>query len=212
MSSGVLSSFLRDAPLVAVLRGIEPDDVEAVGDVLVHAGFRILEVPLNSPAPIDSVARLAARFPDCLIGAGTVVTVDQVGAVRDAGGRLIVSPHLDVAVVDEAVAQGLCVLPGIVTPTEAFKALEHAPSGLKLFPGELVGPAVVKALRAVLPRDTLLIPTGGVNADSIANYWDAGVSGFGTGSALYAPGMDLQRVARNARALIGACRALPLRD
>lgn len=198
----------RDAvatlPLVAILRGITPEEAPGVGEVLHGAGWRLLEVPLNSPRPLDSIAALARRFPDAVIGAGTVRTPQEVRDVRAAGGRLIVSPHCDVRVVREAVALGMVCLPGVLTPSEAFAALEAGATGLKLFPAEMVPPAAVKALRAVLPAEVLLLPVGGVAPANVAPYRAAGASGFGIGSALYQPGRDLQALAAAARAFADA--------
>lgn len=185
-------------PLVAILRGLTPEEAPAVGDALAKAGFSLLEVPLNSPRPLDSIALLAKRFPQALVGAGTVLTVAQVRAVHAAGGRLIVSPNFDAAVVREAVALGLVCLPGVMTPTEAFGALAAGAHGLKLFPAEMASPAVVKALRAVLSAEVLLLPVGGITPENMAPYRAAGASGFGIGSALYKPGKSSADVARDA--------------
>jgi len=186
-----LRDYLRPLPLVAVLRGITPDEIEAIGEALVDNGFRILEVPLNSPDPFESIARLARRFGDrCLTGAGTVLKVEDVARVADAGGKLIVMPHGDVAIVREAKRLGLVCLPGVATTTEAFAALDAGADGLKMFPAEQLSPAVLKAWRAVLPKDTLVFPVGGIRPDNMAPYWAVGANGFGTGSNLYQPGAD----------------------
>lgn len=198
----------RDAvatlPLVAILRGITPEEAPGVGEVLHGTGWRLLEVPLNSPRPLDSIAALARRFPDAVIGAGTVRTAQEVRDVHAAGGRLIVSPHCDPRVVREAVARGMVCLPGVLTPSEAFAALEAGATGLKLFPAEMVPPAAVKALRAVLPSEVLLLPVGGIAPANVAAYRAAGASGFGIGSALYQPGRDLQALAAAALAFADA--------
>jgi len=196
-------------PLVAILRGIRPDEAEDIGDVLVDAGFRLIEVPLNSPDPFTSIARLVEKFGDrATIGAGTVMTPADVIQVASAGGRLIVMPHSDPVVIGAAVAQDLVCMPGVATPTEAFAALAAGATALKLFPGEALPPPVVKAWRAVLPRDCALLPVGGIDTDSMAAYLAAGANGFGIGSALYRPGDDAAQVARKAAAFAAAWAAL----
>lgn len=191
-------------PLVAILRGITPDEAQPVGDALWQAGFRLLEVPLNSPRPFDSIATLARRFPEACVGAGTVRTADEVRQVQEAGGTLVVSPHFDPRVVGAAVQRGLVALPGVMTPSEAFAALDAGAAGLKLFPAEMIPPAAVRALRAVLPPGVLLLPVGGVGPATMAAWRAAGADGFGIGSALYKPGMDAQAVAASARAFADA--------
>jgi 2-dehydro-3-deoxyphosphogalactonate aldolase len=183
-----LHDALGTLPLVAILRGITPEEAPAIGDALVGEGWRLLEVPLNSPRPLASIAGLAHRHPQALVGAGTVLTPQQVREVHAAGGGLVVAPNFDPAVVREAVRLGLACLPGVLTASEAFAALAAGASGLKLFPAEMIPPAAVKALRAVLPADALLLPVGGIAADTIAPYRAAGANGFGIGSALYRPG------------------------
>jgi 2-dehydro-3-deoxyphosphogalactonate aldolase len=190
----VISSYLDRLPLVAILRGVPPDDAVAIGAALADAGFAIVEVPLNSPSPLESVRRLAEAFGDCLlIGAGTVTSVAQVEEVTRAGGRLIVSPHLDAAVVRAAKAAGLACIPGIATPSEGFAALANDADALKLFPAELLTPAVLRAFRSVFPPDTKFLPVGGITPGTMAPYVAAGAAGFGLGSALYRPG-DLAAV------------------
>lgn len=207
-----LLAYLSPLPLVAVLRGITPEEVDDVGDALVDAGFRILEVPLNSPRPFDGIARLASRFGErCLVGAGTVRLVADVGRVRDAGGRLIVMPHADLDVVRESKRLGLVCLPGVATPTEAFAALDAGADGLKMFPAEALPPAALKAWRAVLPAGALVFPVGGIKPDNMTGYWAAGASGFGTGSNLYRPGAPVAEVRDAARAYADAFRALAAR-
>jgi 2-dehydro-3-deoxyphosphogalactonate aldolase len=195
---------LAALPLVAILRGIRPDEAEGVGDVLHGAGWGLLEVPLNSPDPLASIAALARRFPAAVVGAGTVRTEDEVRAVHAAGGRLIVSPHFDAGVVRTAAALGLACLPGVITPTEAFAALAAGATGLKLFPAEMVPPAAVKAVRAVLPAQTLLFPVGGIAPATMGPYRAAGANGFGIGSSLYQSGRDLQAIAAAAQAFADA--------
>jgi 2-dehydro-3-deoxyphosphogalactonate aldolase len=196
---------LRTLPLVAILRGLEPHEADAVGDAIVEPGFQLLEVPLNSPRPLDSIARLRARFPQALVGAGTVLDAQQVREVQAAGGELIVSPNFDAAVVREAARLGLVCLPGVMTPTEAFGALAAGATGLKLFPAELASPAVVKALLAVLPRGTPLMPVGGITPTNMAEWREAGASGFGIGSALFKPGKSAQAVRDDAQRFVAAC-------
>ncbi len=198
-----LTDALGACPLIAILRGITPSEADAVGDALFDAGVRIIEVPLNSPEPLVSIARLAQRFGDrAVIGAGTVQDVADVARIRDAGGRLIVMPHADLAVVRAAKAASLWCTPGIATPTEAFAALAAGADALKLFPAELITPAVVKSMKAVLPKGTRLIPVGGVSAANIPAYRTAGAAAFGIGSTLYAPGNSAADVATAARELV----------
>ena len=199
MSNIALHSALDPLPLIAILRGIRPAEAQEVGQVLVDAGFKVLEVPLNSPRPFESIALLARSFPQALVGAGTVRTVEEVRLVQEAGGRLVVSPHFDAAVVDAAIRRGLAALPGVMTPSEVFAALAAGASGLKLFPAEMIPPAAVKALRAVLPPEVLLLPVGGITPATMASLRSAGANGFGIGSALFQPGMDAPAVARAAR-------------
>lgn len=199
---------LTQCPLVAILRGIRPEEVDGVGDALVGHGFRIIEVPLNSPEPLDSITRFARRYPDVLVGAGTVLDPAMVGRVGEAGGRLIVMPHGDTAVIREAKRLGLACTPGVATPTEAFAALQAGADALKLFPAEGLPPAVVRAWLAVLPKGTALLPVGGIKPDTMEGYWAAGARGFGLGSALYKPGMAADQVGAAARAFAEAVARL----
>ncbi|MDI1283251.1 MAG: 2-dehydro-3-deoxy-6-phosphogalactonate aldolase [Reyranella sp.] len=197
---------MHELPLVAILRGLKPAEVPAIGDVLVEAGFCLIEVPLNSPQPLDSIALLRKRFPQAVVGAGTVLTVAEVRDVASAGSELVVAPNFDGDVVAETVRLGMTSLPGIMTPTEAFAALGAGAHGLKLFPAELASPAVAKALLAVLPKGTQLIPVGGVGADNLAAWRAAGAAGFGLGSSLYKPGDDAATVRVKAAAIVSAYR------
>lgn len=195
-------------PLIAILRGVLPDEVEAIGDALVDAGFTLIEVPLNSPDPFDSVARLARRLSGrAMIGAGTVLREADVAAVADAGGTLIISPNAKPAVIAATAARGLISLPGIVTPTEAFAAVDAGATALKLFPAEAASPAVLKAMRAVLPKDMRVLPVGGIAPDNMGAWRDAGAAGFGLGSALYKPGLTALEVGERAAAFVAAIRA-----
>ena len=199
MTHPILHSALAALPLVAILRGLSPQEATPVGQALIDAGWRLIEVPLNSPRPLESIATLARQFPQALVGAGTVLTPDDVRQVHAAGGRLIVSPNFNPAVVRQAVNLGLVCLPGVLTATEAFAALAEGAAGLKLFPAEMIPPAAVRALRAVLSPSTLLVPVGGMSPDKLAAYRAAGASGLGIGSALYKPGMQAAEVAAQAR-------------
>jgi 2-dehydro-3-deoxyphosphogalactonate aldolase len=205
----MIQPYLDDLPLVAILRGVTPGEVISVGKALVDAGFVMIEVPLNSPDPLDSIRRLSERFGEkILIGAGTVTKVQQVGEIASAGGRLVVMPHSDGAVVQAAKEAGLVCIPGIATPTEAFAALANGADALKLFPAELLTPTVLRSMRAVLPSATRFLPVGGISPDGMAAYVAAGAAGFGLGSALYRRGDDAERVAANARDFVAAWRRL----
>lgn len=196
-------------PLVAILRGVEPTAVVEIGRALVDAGFCILEVPMNSPQPLNSIALLSNAFAGkALVGAGTVTARDLVLKVGEVGGRLIVMPHADASVVRAAKAGGLYALPGFATPTEAFAMIAAGADGLKLFPAEANPPKVLKAMRAVLPRDMPILPVGSITPDNMAEYWAAGANGFGLGSALYKPGAKPAEVAANAARFIAALRDL----
>lgn len=195
-------------PLIAILRGVLPDEVEAIGDALVDAGFTLIEVPLNSPDPLDSIARLKRRLSDrAMVGAGTVLRESDVAAVADAGGTLIISPNANPTVIAASAARGLISLPGIATPTEAFAAVDAGATALKLFPAEAASPAVLKAMRAVLPKDMRVLPVGGIAPDTMQPWRDAGAAGFGLGSALYKPGLTALEVGERAAAFVAAIRA-----
>jgi 2-dehydro-3-deoxyphosphogalactonate aldolase len=192
-------------PLVAIIRGVEPEEAEAIGQAIHDAGIRIIEVPLNSPRPLESIRRLAARFGDrALIGAGTVLRPEQVAEVAAAGGRIVVSPSTDAVTIEATVAAGLVSSPGYFTPSEAFTALKAGAHLLKLFPAEAAPPAVVKAQRAVIPAEIPLLVVGGVSPERMAAYSEAGADGFGLGSALYRPGQRPEQVAAQAAAFVAA--------
>jgi 2-dehydro-3-deoxyphosphogalactonate aldolase len=205
----VLRDFLTELPLIAILRGVKPENAEAVGYALVEAGFRIIEVPLNSPEPFRSIERLAKSMPgNVLVGAGTVLDPEQVNGIRDVGGRLIVMPHADLDVIRRAKEQELICTPGVATPTEAFAALKAGADAIKIFPAEAIPPAVVKAWRAVLPKDALVLPVGGIKPDNMKPYVEAGANGFGLGSALFTPAMSPEEIGRKARDFATAWQAL----
>lgn len=198
----LLQQQLARLPLVAILRGLTPAEAPAIGQALASAGWGLLEVPLNSPKPLDSIALLAAQHPQLLVGAGTVLQAREVREVQAAGGRLIVSPHFDAEVVREAVRLGLACVPGVATPSEALAALAAGAHALKLFPAEMLTPPVLKALRAVLPASVALLPVGGIGPHNMAEYRRAGASGFGIGSALYTPGRTAEQTAAAAHTFI----------
>ena len=198
----ILTDTLARCPFVAILRGVKPDEVEAIGDVLVEEGFLILEVPLNSPSPFESVKRLALRLGErALVGAGTVLRPEDASAVARASGRVVVMPHADATVVREAKRLGLVAIPGFSTPTEAFNMLACGADGLKLFPAEGSSPAVLKSMRAVLPHHAPILPVGGIDAGNLAPWLAAGAAGFGIGSALYKAGLSPAEVRDRARRL-----------
>jgi 2-dehydro-3-deoxyphosphogalactonate aldolase len=200
-----LNTYLARCPLVAILRGVRPDEVTAIATALDAAGLAIIEVPLNSPDPLASIATLTRDFAArLLIGAGTVMTEAQVAAVAQAGGKLIVTPHADPALTRAAKAHGLIAVPGFFTPAEAFAMLAAGADALKLFPAEAASPAVLRALRAVLPADTAVLPVGGIDAGNIPAWRAAGAAGFGIGSAIYKPGDTAAIVATKARALLAS--------
>jgi 2-dehydro-3-deoxyphosphogalactonate aldolase len=205
-SAQILAQALAQLPLIAILRGLTPAEAPAIGEALVSSGFAIIEVPLNSPEPLKSIAALTQQFTQTLIGAGTVLNAQQVKDVHAAGGRLVVAPNFNPAVVAQALALNMVVLPGVATPTEAFAALDAGAHGLKLFPAEMISPATVKALRAVLPKAAALMPVGGITPDNMAVYRTAGATGFGLGSALYAPGRSAEKVQEMALAFVRAWR------
>ena len=201
-------AWLEQCPLVAILRGIQPAEAESICFALQRAGVRIVEVPLNSPSPIESIAILSRSFGSrMLIGAGTLTKPSQVSEVAAAGGRLIVTPHADIAIVRAAKQAGLLAIPGFFNPTEAFALLQAGADAIKLFPAEVLGPPMLKALNAVLPKSTIVIPVGGVSANQVAPWMAAGALGLGVGSSVYKPGDDALIVEAKAQALVAAVRA-----
>ena len=205
----MLQEYLVDLPLVAILRGLQPDRARDVGMALVDAGFRMIEVPLNSPDPFRSIEILAKSLPgSVLVGAGTVMEPDDVNGVRDVGGRLIVMPHGDLTVIRRAKELGLICAPGVATPTEAFAALRAGADAIKIFPAEAMPPIIVKAWRAVLPKHVIVLPVGGIRPDTMKDYVAAGANGFGLGSALFTPALSAPEIGRNARDFAEAWKAL----
>jgi 2-dehydro-3-deoxyphosphogalactonate aldolase len=204
-----IADRLGRMPLIAILRGIPPQDGEAVGAALIDAGLSIIEVPLNSPSPFVTIELLARRFGgQALIGAGTVLGPGDVDQLRNAGGRLAVMPHADAEVVGRAKSLGLFCVPGFATPTEAFRMIAAGADALKLFPAEGASPAVLKSIRAVLPRNMPIMPVGGIGPENLETWWKAGARGFGIGSSLYRPGDPASLVADRARNLVAAMTSL----
>jgi 2-dehydro-3-deoxyphosphogalactonate aldolase len=202
------SEAFAEMPLVAIIRGVRPDEVVSVAETLYDAGIRLVEVPLNSPDPLDSIAALKAMGGRMVWGAGTVLSAEAVDGVIGAGGSLIVSPNTDPRVIRRAVERGGVPLPGFATLTEAFSALEAGATHLKLFPAATYGPGHVKAIRAVLPADAVILPVGGVDPSNMAEWWAAGARGFGLGSDVYKPGMTPAQVGERASAAVAALGAL----
>jgi len=200
----------RRCPLIAILRGVRPGEVVSIAEALFKAGFTLIEVPLNSPDPLESIARLAQAFTGrAVIGAGTVLRESEVAAVRAAGGTMIISPNANPKVIVATVDAGLVSLPGVATPSEAFAALEAGATALKLFPAEGASPAVLKAMRAVLPADIRVLPVGGITPEGMTPWLTAGAAGFGLGSALYKPGLAADTVGLRARSFIAALATEP---
>lgn len=203
-----LQARLAECPLVAIVRGVTPGEVVAVGEAIYAAGIRIIEVPLNSPDPLASIERLAkAMGGRAIVGAGTVLKIADVGHVRDAGGRIVVSPGGETDVIAATVEAGMISAPGYFTPTEAFAALRAGAHALKLFPAEAASPATVKAQRAVLPKDVPLLVVGGINPGNMRPYLDAGANGFGLGSGVYKPGQTPAEVGAQATAFVNGVRS-----
>lgn len=205
VSAGRFRSAREALPLVAILRGIRPEEAVEFGSVLYETGFRLIEVPLNSPDPFSSIAAIRQSLPhDALVGAGTVLSGDQVRQLKSCGGDIVFMPHSDIEVVRSAKNEGLLCVPGVVTPTEAFAALAAGADALKFFPGEMITPKVLKAIAVVLPKGTCMIPFGGITPETMKPYLDAGASAFGLGSALYKPGMARAELADRAQAFVDA--------
>ena len=203
----LLHRHLDECPLIAIVRGITPADAEAVGEAVQQGGIRIIEVPLNSPDPLRSIELLARKFGDSmLVGAGTVLATDQVAQVRDAGGRIVVSPDTNTQVISATAAAGLVSSPGYFTPSEAFAAIRAGAHSLKLFPAEAASPAVLRAQLAVLPRDIPVLAVGGIKPDNMRPWLDAGAVGFGLGSGLYKPGQSAAETLEKARAYVAGLK------
>ena len=202
----VFEQALQSLPLVAILRGITPAESFAVAQALTQEAWQLLEVPLSSPSPLDSIAAMRQACPQALVGAGTVLTAQAVREVHAADGQLIIAPNFSPEVAAQARALGLLYIPGVATPSEAFAALEAGAHALKLFPAEMITPVVVKALRAVLPATVRLLPVGGIGVGNMAAYRQAGANGFGIGSSLYKPGMTTEQVRAQAQAFAAAWR------
>jgi 2-dehydro-3-deoxyphosphogalactonate aldolase len=206
-ASELLRRYLEECPLIAIIRGVTPDHAESTGQAIYDAGIRIIEVPLNSPNPIDSIHRLASKFGEsALVGGGTVLEPAQVGAVQAAGGRLIVSPNTNVGVIAVTSLAEMVSMPGYFTPSEAFSAISAGATALKLFPAEAASPAVLKAHRAVIPTEVPILAVGGIKPDGLKPWLDAGADGFGLGGGLYQPGQPAAETAEKARAYVAAVR------
>ena len=202
-ASELFQRYLDQCPLVAIIRGVTPAEAEAIGDAIYDGGIRIIEVPLNSPDPLQSIERLAKRFGDrALVGAGTVLKPEDVRRVRDAGGRIIVSPDTNVEVIAATASAGLVASPGYFTPSEAFAAIRAGATALKLFPAEAASPTVLKAQLAVIPRNVPVLAVGGIKPDNMRPWLDAGASGFGLGGGLYQPGQTPEDTLAKARAYV----------
>ncbi len=200
---------LKECNLIAILRGITPDEVIPVGEALIEAGWRILEVPLNSPDPLKSIEALQKRFGDkALIGAGTVLTPAQVADVAATGANVIISPNANLSVIEATAARGMVSLPGVATPTEAFAAIGAGATGVKAFPAEAIPPVVIKAWKAVLPKEIPVLAVGGVTPDNMKAFVEAGAAGFGIGGSLYKPGSDVATIAAKAKQFIEAMHAI----
>ena len=199
--------YFAECPLVAIIRGVTPAEAEGIAGALYEGGIRIIEIPLNSPQPMESIRIIAEKFGDrTLVGAGTVLDPDDVARVKDAGGRLIVAPNTDIPVIEATVAAGMVSSPGYFTPSEAFDAILAGAHTIKLFPAEAASPKVVRAQKAVLPKDVPLMVVGGVTPESIAGWLEAGADGFGLGGGLYKPGQDIQTTLEKTRAYVAAVK------
>ena len=207
-ASALLRRYMDECPLVAIIRGVTPDEAEAIADAIYEGGIRIIEVPLNSPDPLQSIERIAAEFGErVLVGAGTVLDAADVQRVRDVGGRIIVSPDTNVEVISATASAGLVASPGYFTPSEAFTAIRAGATALKLFPAEGVTPAVLKAQLAVLPKDVPILPVGGIKPDNMRPWLEAGASGFGLGGGLYKPGQSPAETLEKARAYVAGVKS-----
>jgi 2-dehydro-3-deoxyphosphogalactonate aldolase len=199
--------YLDECPLIAIVRGVTPDEAEAIGEAIYEGGIRIIEVPLNSPDPLRSIELLSKRFGDrMLVGAGTVLSTDQVAQVKEAGGRIIVSPDTNIEVIAASAAAGLVSSPGYFTPSEAFAAIRAGATSLKLFPAEGASPAALKAHLAVLPKDIPVLAVGGIKPDNMRPWLDAGAVGFGLGGGLYKPGQTAAETLEKARAYVAGVK------
>jgi 2-dehydro-3-deoxyphosphogalactonate aldolase len=204
----LLHRYLGECPLIAIIRGVTPDEAEAIGDAIYESGIRIIEVPLNSPEPLESIERLADKFGErMLVGGGTVLTPDDVRRVRHAGGHIIIAPNTNVDVIAETAAEGMISCPGYFTPSEVFAAIRAGATALKLFPAEGASPAVLKAQLAVLPKDIPVLIVGGVQPDNMRPWLDAGATGFGLGGGLYKPGQSPAETLERARAYVAGLKA-----
>src|SRR4051794_10379622 len=207
-ASELFHRYLDQCPLVAIIRGVTPGEAEAIGDAITDGGIRIIEVPLNSPDPLASIEHLAKKFgDDVLVGAGTVLKAEDVGRVRDAGGRIIVSPDTNSEVIAAAASAGLVASPGYFTPSEAFAAIRAGATALKLFPAEAASPAVLKAQLAVIPKHVPILAVGGVRPDTMRPWLDAGATGFGLGGGLYQPGQSPADTLGKARAYVAGLKS-----
>ena len=207
--ANAFDGYLSELPLIAILRGITPEECELVVDALFAAGFRIVEVPLNSPQPLQSIERIAKTFGNqMLIGAGTVLTPDEVTHVNDSGGELIVAPNTNVDVIGTAINLGLTCIPGAATPSEAFTAMAAGAHAIKVFPAEMIGPKILASWRSVIPDKLPLLPVGGIDSHNMADYWRAGAAGFGLGSALYKPGKSSGDISASATKLVLSATSL----
>lgn len=199
-----ISDIMNKMPIVAILRGVKPGEVVEVGRVLIEAGISIIEVPLNSPRPFESIAKLSKAFPECITGAGTVLNASDVAKVKAAGGTIIVSPNTDPDVISAALAQDMIPMPGFQTASEAFLAVKAGATYLKLFPASSAGLGHIKAIKAVLPVGCKILAVGGAGADNISEWHEAGADGYGIGSELFKPGRDLDTINAQAKKLVAA--------
>ncbi len=196
---------LLDCPVIPILRGVTPNEILSVGEVLIDAGFKVIEVPLNSPSALASIELVANRFgADVVVGAGTVLSVSDVDGSVSAGADLILAPNRNVAVIERAVRHGVVSMPGVATPSEGFEALAAGAHALKLFPSDVLGPATVKAWRAVFPKSTPMFCVGGTGIENMGGFRNAGANGVGLGSSLYEPGVSLTTLASRAKSLLAA--------